>query len=516
MANVARTGLCCTILFLPLEKGEAPTNGGHEKPILNQTRQRFGWGIQTFPPPTLPGLGPQVNKMLLGWMFSCADTAVFPAESWTSTAKSNIYKRGQVVNLQVSAEMRPDHQLFVQSCFVSASPEPQTRPSRVLIFTLYIHCSVLVSDQGVTSGSKSCSYNVIQSRLYFQMGGTKNVLFNLSHTGPLVIVDKGSNKSPALPVSKPQETSSAPVPNTKRSYVPDLTEDVIAAGSSVSRSFPQGVVVVSQDPASRLTLWLPGELQNNEYDPGSQSVEGLTVELHPSADISDDPDLQPTTTDRESNLNPSSNEIEGQSLNEASVSGLNLLTMVDGWPIPPQLDKAVVAEELRRKKRLGGSEKFGSKAVDLSLPAEISVNYLMLVEKPNVADADNMAIAEESQRKRWFPAGTDINDLNQMRDELAEMQRDAAVMTEEGTYDDQPIIRSKLEFFKGTDGSQLLSYEEEVKQTKEGKSVAGRFGRDGTKRKQKYGLKGMLSTFLDLLRYTNFYFSIVSSQLTSK
>lgn len=29
---------------------------------------------------------------------------------------------------------------------------------------LYVHCSVLLSDQGVTFGSKSCNYNVIQSR----------------------------------------------------------------------------------------------------------------------------------------------------------------------------------------------------------------------------------------------------------------------------------------------------------------------------------------------------------------
>ncbi|XP_051801470.1 zona pellucida protein C [Acanthochromis polyacanthus] len=117
--------------------------------------------------------------------------------SWTSTADSNIYKRGQVVNLQVSAEMRPDEQLFIQSCFVSASPEPQTRPRHAVIMNkgctsplgsphavvqfvvsnkadvvnfilntsnliseLYIHCSVLISDQGVTSGSKSCNYNL--------------------------------------------------------------------------------------------------------------------------------------------------------------------------------------------------------------------------------------------------------------------------------------------------------------------------------------------------------------------
>uniref|UniRef100_A0A3P8TQV7 ZP domain-containing protein n=1 Tax=Amphiprion percula TaxID=161767 RepID=A0A3P8TQV7_AMPPE len=462
--------------------------------------------------------------------------------SWTSTADSNIYKRGQVVNLQVSAEMRPDEKLFIQSCYVSASPEPQTRPRHAVIMNkgctsplgsphavvqfvasnkagvvnfvlntsyliseLYIHCSVLLSDQGITSGSKSCNYNSIQSR-WEELSGDVAVcdcckskckglsVNNLPNgakaivsSGPVVIVDR--DRSSAPPVSEPQETSSNPASITMRSSVPDLTEDVIVAGSSVSRSLPQGVVVVSQDPASRLTLWLPEELQDNEYETGSQS---LTVELHPSADIlDDDPKLQPSTTDQKSNLKPSTNEIESENSNEASVSGLNLLTMVEGWSIPPQLDKTVSSEEFRRKKRLETSGKFGTKAaqMDLSLPAEINVNYLVLVEKPNPAEAENAAIAEESQRKRWFPAETVVNYLDHMRDELAEMQLDADVMTEQGTNDDQPVIRSKLEFSKGSDGSQSLSYEEEVvKQQEE------------PKRKQKRGLKGMRSTFLQLLR----------------
>ncbi|TDG98664.1 hypothetical protein EPR50_G00202550 [Perca flavescens] len=52
---------------------------------------------------------------------------------WTSSAESIIYKRGQVVNLQVSAKNKPEQQLFIQSCFVCASHEPQTRPKHALI-----------------------------------------------------------------------------------------------------------------------------------------------------------------------------------------------------------------------------------------------------------------------------------------------------------------------------------------------------------------------------------------------
>ena len=39
----------------------------------------------------------------------------------------------------------------------------------LLLLKLYVHCNVLLSDQGVTTGSKSCNYNVTQSRyLYTQ------------------------------------------------------------------------------------------------------------------------------------------------------------------------------------------------------------------------------------------------------------------------------------------------------------------------------------------------------------
>lgn len=58
---------------------------------------------------------------------------LFPAASWTSAAESNVYERGQVINLQVSAKTRPGQQLFIQSCFVSTSPEPQTKPRHALI-----------------------------------------------------------------------------------------------------------------------------------------------------------------------------------------------------------------------------------------------------------------------------------------------------------------------------------------------------------------------------------------------
>ncbi|XP_042356330.1 zona pellucida protein C isoform X2 [Plectropomus leopardus] len=440
--------------------------------------------------------------------------------SWNSAAESNVYERGQVVNLQVSAKTRPEQQLFIQSCFVSASPEPQTRrrhavimnkgctaplgsPHAVvqfvasdradvvnfvlntsyLISELYIHCTVLVSDQGVTFGSKSCNYNVIQSRWQDLSGNVevceccssrcKGLSARQIHEdarstvsiGPLVIVDHHVEMSPEPPGSEPQETSSALVPDATKSDSA-ATEDTIVSGTSVSRP-PQGVVVVSQDPGARLTLWLPGQVRDAERrrNIDSESEENLTVQSKKSDTVSNDPpELKPSTTDQEAP--PLTNKVEEQSVSELESGGrmldLNLLTQVVGWIIPPMENMAFVKES-QRKQRFGRSGVLEApQEIVVPLTAEMTVNVL------------------------------NQNDLNQMKDELA----DAAEMPQEEPNDAQPIIRSKIQFSKGGDGLQTLSYEEEV----EGKDVIRRFRMDRSKRKQEPRQRGLRSAFLDFLR----------------
>ncbi|KAE8289713.1 hypothetical protein D5F01_LYC11420 [Larimichthys crocea] len=440
--------------------------------------------------------------------------------SWTSAADSNVYKRGQVVNLQVSAKTRPEQQLFVQSCFVSASPEPQTKPRHAVIMNkgctvplgsphavvkfvasdradvvnfvlntsylipeLYIQCNVLLSDKGVTSGSKSCNYDVIQSR-WEDLSRTPEVCKCCSSkckglsikqlledakaivsTGPFVIVDKDVEMSPEPSVSEPQETPSAPVLDSMQSDASNgpVTEDAIASGSSISRnklsSSPNGVVVLRQDPVARLTLWLPGQVQDAEHSDNivSESEDELTVQLQASNTVSKDvPELQPSTTDQESLLNTPTNKIGDENL--------DFLTL--NWIIPPQLEKAAVIEDPKRKMWLGRLGLSGTEAPeedDIPLPDEMTVSIL------------------------------DQNDFNKVRDQLVQSQADAAVTPQEGT-NDRPVIRSKLEFSKSSDGSQTLSYEEEVVRQQDGEGRMKRLGMDGTKR------KGLCSTFLDLLR----------------
>ncbi|XP_028251799.1 zona pellucida protein C [Parambassis ranga] len=428
--------------------------------------------------------------------------------SWSSTADSNVYERGQVINLQISAKTRPDQQLFIQSCFVSASPEPQTRPRQAVIMNkgctapvgsshaavhfvasnkadvvnvvlntsylvseMYIHCSVLISDLGVTISSKSCNYNLILSR-WEELSGDVEVCDcclskckGLSHgakalvsAGPLVMVDKYSETSPAPAVSEPQEPFNSPEPSSMQSDAPEPAEDMIVIGTSLSRSKntspPQHVVTEGQGPAARLMPWLPGQV--TELQPSERALNGV-----------------PKT--EESLKNPATYENEEHG-HGAFMRDQHSFTMLDGWLIPPPRDNVAIAEEFQRNTGFG-SGRFST--VDLTLPAEFSINYLLLHDEPKSPEPGNAAFAEESQRKKWMPADTDY--LNQISNELAQLHMDAALVSEQETANVQPIIRSKVEFSKGADGSQSLSYEEEMKQ--EGKKT-----------------KGLKSTFLYLLR----------------
>ncbi|KAJ4939276.1 hypothetical protein JOQ06_028732 [Pogonophryne albipinna] len=346
---------------------------------------------------------------------------------------------------------------------------------------LYIHCSVLKSDHGVNTGSKSCNYNIMQSR-WEDLRGNAEVCecciakcrgLSVKHlsedakaivsTGPLVVVDKRVEMSPQPSLPEMQETTSAPHARSMQS-----DGAAIVSGTSLSRP-PQGVVVVSQDPVARLTLWLPGQVQDPEHGESKVSEDKLTVKLQARDTTSRYiPEQRPLTSYQEPPLNAPTNKIRDHGANELKdghIFDLNLLTPVDGWPIPTQMEKAAFADEAQIKKLFGRPGMFeASQEVDIPLIAEMTLNIL------------------------------NQHDFNQMRDELAE----EAVMPRDEATDS--IIRSKVQFSKGMDGSQTLSYEEEVMREQEGKGVTSRFGMDGNKRKPETKRRGLRSAFLDLIR----------------
>ena len=274
--------------------------------------------------------------------------------------------------------------------------------------------------------------------------------------GPIIVVDKDIEMSPEH-VTERQKKRSAPVTDSMQSdaaVTGDAKISLFSQSRSKVSSPPQGVVMVSQDPEATLTLWLPGQLQETD--------DRLTNWLKASDKISNDlPPPQPS--------NLPMNQIEGQILSEASLWGLELPVMMDGWSLP------AFAEGSPRQTWSGSSAVFGPDVsqVVVLLPAEATVNDLNLVP------------------------------FDQMEDDLAQMQADAPVTTREGTNDVKPIIRSKLEFSKGTDGTETLSYEEEAVEHEEGKGETRGCGMDGSKRKRETGQKGLRWAFLDLLRYVN-------------
>uniref|UniRef100_A0A665UEA3 ZP domain-containing protein n=1 Tax=Echeneis naucrates TaxID=173247 RepID=A0A665UEA3_ECHNA len=305
---------------------------------------------------------------------------LFPTASWTSAAQSNVYDRGHVVNLQVSSQTRPDQQLFIQSCFVSASPEPQAKPRHSLIMNK--GCAApLGSPHPIVQFVASNRRDVV------------NFVLNTSYLMSQLYIH-------CSVLISAQET------------------DDVVSGTSTSRSAlsspPHGIVVVSHDPVTRLTLWLPGQVYDAEqsHNIGAES-DNLAVQLKES-NLSDNLPVPQSSTDREFPLDATTNKINSPLSSEMSENG------------PHQIDS------------------------------------------------------------------------NQTRDELAQLQVATAVIPQEET-NDRPIIRSKIKFAKGIDGSQTLTYEEEVKQQKERGGL--RCGMNCLKRKQEPRLKGLHSIFLALLRY---------------
>lgn len=256
--------------------------------------------------------------------------------------------------------------------------------------------------------------------------------------------------SPETFVFEPEFASKAPATDSMQSDGA-ASEDTIVSGSRGKFSSPpHSVVVVSQDPVARLTLWLPGQVQDAEHGEiiGSESEDKRAVQVEASDAVSNDlPEQQPSTTDEGSLLNTPTNGI--------GALNFNVLTLAD-WMSPPHLEKAAIAEDSQIKT-------WSPQEVEIPLLDEITISVL------------------------------NQDDFNQMKEEPV----DAAARQGLGTNDAGPVIRSKLQFSKGVDGLQMLSYEEEVVKQQEGE---GGLSRCGIKRKREPRQKGLRSTFLDLLR----------------
>ncbi|KAF6717921.1 Zona pellucida sperm-binding protein 3 [Oryzias melastigma] len=409
--------------------------------------------------------------------------------SWAKPVESNSYKRGQVMNLQVSAETRPNQQLFIHSCFSSASPEPQTKPRHAVI--LNKGWVELNGDVDVcaccSSKCKSSSVKIHSGSKYPGLSSVEKCFCGdwcvfadkeIVSTGLILVDDDVKTNAPMD--SEPQASSTL----LARSNSPVEADSTVSDSLFLQRELPssqQGVVVVSQDPTSRLTLWLPGQA-DAEYgkDMTTWSEDGFSVRLSPNGNYLD---MKPPTA---SPMLPSQSEDADPTM-RGSQGGkswdMNIHT-VDVWPIP-------------QTETTEGFGRSTSSEVKTDLPNEISIN-LLLLEHPKTIPKNLDDVSEEPLKKQ-LPDQTDEKDTNKS-DLSSEEEEPSGVNVDDMVTEDvrQPIIRSKLEFSKGADGSQKLSYEEELNQT-ETKLVQRRAaGEEKTGRVPR--LKGLRSTFMYLMR----------------
>lgn len=263
-------------------------------------------------------------------------------------------------------------------------------------------------------------------------------------TGPFVVVDRDAETGP---VSETQVESKAPVTETMQSDGAEI-EDTIVSGASTSRSRfsspPQGVVVVSQDPSARLTLWLSGQIHEAKHgEIISSESEDHTVQLGSGDTLWHDlPEQQPSKNDQEP-------KIRGHDVNVVTLA-----------MIPPHLEKEAVTKESWIKSWLARHGLLGVKPQ----------------QEVNVVPPDEMIVDIVSQ-----------DDFNQNEDKPLHRLH---------TSDVGPVIRSKLQFSKSTDGTKTLSYEEEMVKEKDDRVAPGW----GLKRKRELRRRKLRSTFLDMLR----------------
>lgn len=263
-------------------------------------------------------------------------------------------------------------------------------------------------------------------------------------TGPFVIVDRDAETGP---VSETQVESTAPVTETMQSDGAAI-EDTIVSGATTSRSRfsspPQGVVVVRQDPSARLTLWLSGRIHEAKHGEiiSSESEKQMVQMESGDAVLHDLPEQQPSTNDQEPNVR---------------AHDVNVVTLA---MIPPHLEKEAVTKESWIKTWLGRHGLLGVKSQ----------------QEVNVVPPDEMTVDIVSQ-----------DDFNQNEDKPLHRLH---------TNDAGPVIRSKLQFSKSTDGTKTLSYEEEMVKEKDDRVEPGW----GLKRKQELRRRKLRSTFLDMLR----------------
>ena len=249
----------------------------------------------------------------------------------------------------------------------------------------------------------------------------------------------------------------------------EIPETQLAAPLGVA----QGMVVLSQGPVARLTMWLPGSLTKThpllETEMAPSVSGGVATASEPGDSHLNDIQSDLPATGEDLPVSPGSSknsrEVSSDVLSDADMRTQSMVARpLDGWPIPEsQEGKSALREESKRKR-------WGTRP-------EMIYDEVQRVYKGSVTEngLNEATRHEEPLNRRRNHRDTDAGGVN-------------------------PVIRSRVQFTKGVDGSHTLSYEEDVvKQQQEDKPKMQSFGKEIVSGNQK-GQRA-LHTFLDLLRY---------------
>ncbi|KAK2878768.1 hypothetical protein Q8A67_019559 [Cirrhinus molitorella] len=456
--------------------------------------------------------------------------------SWSGPADTNVFHKGEQLYLQVSASPGPGQNLYVQSCHASSSPNHAEKPEVALIinkgcvaskeslvkFVLqqrdrvnlivrtsslkpsesYIHCRVYLTDLGLTSTTKFCNYNKLQSR-WVDLGGQTSVcdccgrrcrnlieraelsdLTAVVSTGPLIIKDQES--APQLAPSD-YNTKSSPIARD------DSDKRWIVAGASFSRSpmqnvdpvspwpvqrgFGGGILVISQGLGGDLSMWLPDIM---EFNPVLQMGIGYPENHVVDANFHNGEPFRKLKPD-ESTVEKSQEAVavdEAQSYVEA-------------------VDSHDVVQD--------GLGMWDLNDVDHLYP---------ILEKPEADDLEQPQLDLESEFD--FPPN-DQPLISPTPDELSESAEDegdvvfrqAEMVFERAKGDklSEPVLYSKLSLNRAADGSSFLNYEEQKRPSiNEPVNKRPQLENNGEKRQKDERMedtskiKGLVSSLLDHLR----------------
>ncbi|MCJ8736491.1 hypothetical protein PDJAM_G00013160 [Pangasius djambal] len=401
--------------------------------------------------------------------------------------------------------------------------------SRLKFSQIYVHCSVVFSS-AVTPDTKSCNYNKSKSSWVElggqtsackccaskckgppSYGGPSNELKALVSTGPLIFKEEQNEKgepSPSNSVNATSKVGSSTGMNRLGSgtFPSSMEKGLIVASATVSgnskKEVPYSspwlsqpvlsdtVTVVSQDPGSALSLWLPDLLIDVVPDPGLEMVIDLPRQKSTAKLGVSSQDGVPT---EKAHLETSSEEMHQDARDWKAL-------------IPERVSEVYMADSpgLMNDWDLGDDAALeGFHSSEEELRGDVFMNY----KWPQHYDPSDNKVHMDALMS---PLPEKLPEKPQEKDDdLMVLEQTEKVVEGDEFGKPEYMKKTKLTFSQASDGSSSLSYEEEERSPSVGeqKVKKSKLEMERTKVEEGGSLKklekDLMQSVLDLLRGLN-------------